>query len=192
MRIQFPTSMLLGLLAAPALALPPTRSTPPPKPTNEMIQAAMDGKSIPGLPTELTPPAAPEDPTAGLPPELIAPFTISSEFFAGLQRHDLESMVSYSRAPFDFDGKMATTPDEVKKGWAKVLSNLGHTPPTLYSLEILPYDEMVKRFGPPPAKLGDMVWKGVLVALANLDGRANLAFLRKDPGGNWRVCGYSD
>jgi hypothetical protein len=179
-------SVPLAVVAALCLAGSASAQTPPPgkPPPNHP-----PGKVPPAMPPPVAPP---EDPAANVKPELLAPFNISMEFFGGVIHHDLDTLVSYSRTPFSFDGHTVNSPDEVKKRWTHILAELGRTNATLYGLEVLPYDDMVKKYGKPPAKLNDINWKGSVVAVGNIDGRATLAVLRRDTNGAWRVFAFSD
>jgi hypothetical protein len=190
---MLPTAVLLSvaLLGSPAAAnAPPAAPLPPNLPPEVTAALAAAAKANPAAAA----PAMEEqvDPTAHLPPELVAPWQISMQFFTYLQRHDVEGVVAFSRAPFSFDGRPAATADDIKKGWARYLADNPLRHATLYGLEVLPYEEMVKRYGPVPAKLADLPLKGAVIAVANIDGRANLALLRKDPTGAWRVYAFSD
>ncbi len=187
------TAVLLSvaLLGSPASAsAPPAAPNLPPNLPPE-VTAAM-AAAAKANPTGAQAMEEQVDPTAHLPGELVAPWQISMQFFTYLQRHDIEGVVAFSRQPFSFDGRPAATTDDIKKGWVHYLADTNLRRSTLYSLEVLPYEEMVKRFGPAPAKLADLPLKGAVIAVANIDGRANLAMLRKDPTGAWRVYGFSD
>ena len=77
--------------------------------------------------------------------------------------------------------------------WVKQLRNKRTDLITLYDIEVLPYAEMEKKYGKPPARLGAIVPRGteVYAAVANLSGRAAVILYRQD-GRGWRAFAYTD
>lgn len=61
----------------------------------------------------------------------------------------------------------------------------------LYGVELVTYEEMIKRYGKPPARLDKMSFTGSQVAIVNLEGRAMLVFFKKK-GDAWVPFGVSD
>jgi hypothetical protein len=50
---------------------------------------------------------------------------------------------------------------------------------------------MVKKHGKPPAKLENVPMRSAVIAVANLDGRAEVAALKRD-GDHWAVFAFHD
>ena len=76
-----------------------------------------------------------------------------------------------------FAAAAGTPRQDTARHWAKLLNDLGEAPATLYGLEAYTYDDMVKKYGKPPAKLENVPLRGAIIAVANVDGRPQVAAL---------------
>ncbi len=101
------------------------------------------------------------------------------ELARALIAKDLEKLVSLTPAPFSFDGSVARTPLEVRERWAAILDRHPVDRLHLYGVELLPYDQAVARYGKPPARLGELPWRGSMIAIANLGGRATIVVWKR-------------
>lgn len=124
-------------------------------------------------------------------PELAAAYLQACGFFRSLAARDANGVQAAVRGPFWFEGKQVASGEDVHKKWAQLLRDLRGTTATLYGFELMTAEDMAKKYGKPPAKLESWPLKGALVAVANVDGRAQVAALRKDNAG-WAVFAFHD
>jgi hypothetical protein len=95
---------------------------------------------------------------------------------------DIETLVTLTPAPFSFDGVVAKTPAEVRQHWAETLDRHPVERLRLYGVEELPYPEMVKKYGPPPARLSSVNLSDARLGVANLNGRATIVAWKRRNG----------
>ena len=138
-----------------------------------------------------TEPQTPQPP-ADSKPELQPAFETAVQFFQGIVDWSRGNLVVSVRAPFYFEGKEVTSIDEVRKRWARALAGLGTGPMVLYGIELLSWDEMVKKYGKPPERLSEIPSKGAMVAVANINGQPKVAVLHKEGNGTWQVFAFHD
>jgi hypothetical protein len=117
-------------------------------------------------------------------------YEAACHFFGDLAARDPQLMRRV-HAPFYFEAKSYPTLEDTARHWGKLLNDLGEAPATLYGLEAYTYDDMVKKYGKPPAKLESVPLRGAIIAVANVDGRPQVAALRRD-GNSWMVFAFSD
>jgi hypothetical protein len=106
---------------------------------------------------------------------------------------DVRSAVPLLAFPFQLEDRKFETPEALIASWVKELRQKRTDLITLYDIEVLPYPEMEKKYGKPPARLGALVPRGLEVhaAIANLSGRAAVILFRQTPEG-WRAFAYTD
>ncbi|WP_375765238.1 hypothetical protein NR798_26335 [Archangium gephyra] len=106
---------------------------------------------------------------------------------------DVRSTVPMLAFPFQLEERRFDAPESLVVTWVKELRNKRTDLVTLYDVEVLPYAEMEKKYGKPPARLGAIVPRGteVYAAVANLSGRAAVILYRQD-GEGWRAFAYTD
>ncbi|WNG58305.1 hypothetical protein F0U59_28860 [Archangium gephyra] len=106
---------------------------------------------------------------------------------------DVRSTVSMLSFPFQLEERRFDAPEPLVVTWVKELRNKRTDLVTLYDVEVLPYAEMEKKYGKPPARLGAIVPRGteVYAAVANLSGRAAVLLYRQD-GDGWKAFAYTD
>lgn len=112
-------------------------------------------------------------------------------FFDGIANRHLPDVVDITRAPFYFEGKPVQSVDETRKRWRELLAGLDRSPAPFYGLDLYTYDEMVKKYGKPPAKLEGVPLRNAVIAVANIDGHAEIAALRRE-GHDWVVFAFHD
>lgn len=94
--------------------------------------------------------------------------------------------------PFHLEERRFDTPESLVVTWVKQLREKRTDLVTLYDIEVLPYSEMEKKYGEPPARLGALPTRGeVYAAVANLSGRAAIILYRRD-GADWKAFAYTD
>ncbi len=106
---------------------------------------------------------------------------------------DVRSTVPMLAFPFQLEERSFDAPETLVVTWVKELRNKRTDLVTLYDIEVLPYAEMEKKYGKPPARLGAIVPRGteVYAAVANLSGRAAVILYRQ-AGDGWRAFAYTD
>jgi len=106
---------------------------------------------------------------------------------------DVRGSVPMLAFPFQLEERKFETPESLVVTWVKQLRNKRTDLVTLYDIEVLPYAEMEKKYGKPPARLGNIVPRGteVYAAVANLSGRAAVLLYRQD-GSDWKAFAYTD
>ncbi len=106
---------------------------------------------------------------------------------------DVRSTVPMLSFPFQLEERRFDAPEPLVVTWVKELRNKRTDLVTLYDIEVLPYAEMEKKYGKPPARLGAIVSRGtdVYAAVANLSGRAAVLLYRQD-GEGWKAFAYTD
>ena len=119
------------------------------------------------------------------------PSEIAHALFGALVARDLETLCQLTPAPFSFDGAEAHNRDEVRRAWTRVLQR--HTVSTrkLGALELLTYEDLVKRYGPPPDRLSALPLAGSQAVIADLGGRPTILFLKKR-GASWVPFAITD
>jgi len=130
-------------------------------------------------------------PPEGLSPDLTDAYDSACAFFGAVADRDLAAVLPHLRAPFYFEGTQVNATDDIVLRWKQLLADRGGGPSTFYGLEVLSYDEMVKKHGKPPAKLQSVPLRGAVIAVANFDGRAEVAALKRE-GGRWAVFAFHD
>ncbi|QRK06846.1 hypothetical protein JQX13_43425 [Archangium violaceum] len=106
---------------------------------------------------------------------------------------DVRSTVPMLTFPFQLEERRFDAPEPLVVSWVKQLRNKRTDLVTLYDIEVLPYAELEKRYGKPPARLGAIVPRGtdVYAAVANLSGHAAVLLYRLT-GEGWKAFAYTD
>lgn len=123
--------------------------------------------------------------------ELLQAWAPACEFFSGIADRDIGLMTAKLHAPFYFEGRSVAGADEVRKKWRELLADLGSAPEPFYGLELYTYDDMVKKYGKPPAKLDSVPLRGAIIAVANIDGHPEIAALKRENGA-WAIFAFHD
>ena len=107
---------------------------------------------------------------------------------------DVRSIAPSLSYPFQLEERRFDTPESLVVTWIKQLRQKRTDLITLYDIEVLPYAELEKKYGKPPARLGAIVPRGsgeVYAAVANLSGRAAI-ILYRDTVEGWSAFAYTD
>lgn len=132
-------------------------------------------------------------PDAGLEPGLgehtpaFQAVLLARELLAG----DLDALQTATPNGFTFEERQAWSQGAIHSEWFQALERRPLAGTQLYGVEVLSLDEMVKRYGKPPARLSTLNLSAARVAVVNLGGRALLVFFRKR-GEAWVLSGISD
>jgi hypothetical protein len=112
-------------------------------------------------------------------------------FLAALAARDAEALAAASAERFSFDGDVQAGRDAVRRTWRTILAGREDAPAPIGALEVLPAAAAVARLGKPPARIAPLARPGVLVAVADVGGRAVVLFLARE-GGRMAVVGMHD
>jgi hypothetical protein len=111
-----------------------------------------------------------------------------------LLSNDVRTITPLLAYPFQLEAQRFDTPEALVVTWIKQLRQKRTDLITLYDIEVLPYAEMEKKYGKPPARLGAVVPRGgsdIYAAVANLSGHPAVFLYRQTEQG-WRAFAYTD
>ncbi|QRN93172.1 hypothetical protein JRI60_28645 [Archangium violaceum] len=175
-----------------------TADAPAPTPTAE---APAPAAQPPAPAVQPAPPAAPPPAqVAAAPAQAPKPGSTEEEvrdearyLLSALLTGDVRGSVPMLTFPFQLEERKFETPESLVVTWVKQLRNKRTDLITLYDIEVLPYAELEKKYGKPPARLGAIVPRGseVYAAVANLSGRAAVVLYRQTEDG-WKAFAYTD
>jgi len=171
-----------------AKAVKPAPRTPEPKPP----EPAAPEPSAPPTVSEPAPPAAEPGTTGTLSPrERVA--EEARVFFALLLTGDVRALSFRLDFPFQLEGRRFGDNEELVSEWVRSLRQRRTDLVTLYDIEVLTPEEMERKHGAPPKRLGTLDYRGpnTYVAVANLSGRAAVAVFRISQGAVKAVA-YTD
>ncbi len=186
--------------AAPAAGKPARRSrapkqeaapeSPPPAPAAQAPTPA----PVAALPAQAQAPVPAA--LAALDPETSKREDVREEaryLLSSLLSGDVRSIAPSLSYPFQLEERRFDTPESLVVTWIKQLRQKRTDLITLYDIEVLPYAELEKKYGKPPARLGAVIPRGtdVYAAVANLSGRAAIVLYR-DTGEGWSAFAYTD
>lgn len=186
---------------APAAEKPARRSRAPkpeaapesPPPAAAAQAPAPAPIAAPPAPAPASVPAA----LAALDPETSRREDVREEaryLLSSLLSGDVRSIAPSLSYPFQLEERRFDTPESLVVTWIKQLRQKRTDLITLYDIEVLPYAELEKKYGKPPARLGAIVPRGsgeVYAAVANLSGRAAI-ILYRDTLEGWSAFAYTD
>ncbi|RKG87346.1 hypothetical protein D7V88_16160 [Corallococcus terminator] len=114
--------------------------------------------------------------------------------FQSLLTGDVRSASAELTYPFQLEEKRFNTPEELVQTWVKQLRARRTDLVTLYDIEVLPFAEMEKKYGKPPARLGldPRALKDTWAAVGNLSGHAAIFLFRGGSDLNWHAFAYTD
>jgi hypothetical protein len=119
------------------------------------------------------------------------PKDIAVSFARGLLAGDADALTKLTPPGFAFDGRVVWNAADVRSEWLHALEQRPLAGVQIYGVDVLPYDEMLKRYGKPPARLSQMNLAGTRIAVVDLGGRALLVIFKKK-GDGWAAIGVSD
>ncbi len=119
------------------------------------------------------------------------PAGLAAAFARGLLAGDVETLTRLTPSGFSFDGRQTWNPADARAEWLRALEQRPLAGVPLYGVEVVTSEEMLKRYGKPPARLAQLNLTGAEIAIVNLGGRALLVFFKKH-GDAWVPLGVSD
>jgi hypothetical protein len=174
--------------ATKATADPAPPPAPPPAPSAAAGGAA--GGAAPAPPrAKAPPPAPPRDPAS--PAERAEAERAARAFLDALAAGSADGLAQAAADRFSFDGEPQAGRDAIRRTWRALLAGREGPPPRVGSVEVLAAAEAMGRLGKPPARIAPLVRPGVLVAIADVGGRAVVLFLSRE-GGRMAVLGMHD
>jgi hypothetical protein len=114
--------------------------------------------------------------------------------FQCLLTGDVRSAANELFYPFQLEDKRYTTPEELVAAWVKQLRLKRTDLITLYDIEVIPLEELEKRHGKSPVRLGMDLrgQKDLWAAIGNLSGRAAIFLFRPFGEDEYRAFAYTD
>jgi len=171
----------------PPAATPAATPGPDPKPAPKPGPTPAPGPTAsPPNPTA-TPAPAPA-PAARPRPEALA---LAERFLGALGQRRAEELAALCRPGFSFDGRVASSAEEVQRRWGEILAARAGPHEKVEGIEILQPAEAVARLGKPPRRLEPALAGASAVALARVGGRQVALFLVRQ-GAGWSASGMSD
>jgi hypothetical protein len=104
---------------------------------------------------------------------------------------DVEKLTALSPPGFAFDGRQAWSQADIRAEWTRALGRRPLAGLKVHGAEVVGYDEMVKRYGPPPERWSRINLSATRIAIVKLDGQALLVIFRKR-GEAWVPLGITD
>jgi hypothetical protein len=180
-----PTAVAEPAPPPPASATKDT-ADPAPPPAPSATKATAD----PAPPrAKAPPPAPPRDPAS--PAERAEAERAARAFLDALAAGSADGLAQAAADRFSFDGEPQAGRDAIRRTWRALLAGREGPPPRVGSVEVLAAAEAMGRLGKPPARIAPLVRPGVLVAIADVGGRAVVLFLSRE-GGRMAVLGMHD
>ena len=116
---------------------------------------------------------------------------VARGFFRGLVGGQAASLEPLCSKRVSFDGRWVSGGKALSRELKKLVRRARRQQLKLRRIVLLPYDEAVKRFGPPPARLKGAGGRGRVVALAAFQ-RGGAAIILAREGRFWRVVALTD
>jgi hypothetical protein len=96
-----------------------------------------------------------------------------------LLARNVDGLCQLTPAPFSFDGVEARSREEVRRAWTHVLQRHAVSGRKLGGIELLSYEDLVKRYGAPPERLAALPLAGSEAAVVDLGGRPTIILMKK-------------
>jgi hypothetical protein len=116
---------------------------------------------------------------------------VARSFFGGIIGGEVGSVLPLCGSRFSFDGDMATDVKQIRQRLGRVNARARQLGLQLRKVIVLGYREAVERYGPPPARLRNVLRPGCMVALARFNMRGAVAVLERQ-GAFWKVVALTD
>ena len=115
----------------------------------------------------------------------------ATQIVQALLASDVEKLTALTPLGFAFDGRQAWNQTDIRTEWTRALGRRPLTGAKIAGVEILGYEEMVKRYGAPPDRWSKINLSAARIAIVSLEGRSLLVIFRKR-GEDWAPLGISD
>lgn len=116
---------------------------------------------------------------------------VARTFFRGLLDNNVEALLPLCAEQVSLDGEAVKGRDALRPRLQAMATRARELGIQLRRVEVLSYQEVVRRFGPPPERLRRAVGPGQLVALARFSSLGAVAVLRR-AGAFWKISAISD
>lgn len=123
-------------------------------------------------------------------PEVIVGLVAKGFFHAVLEAR-LNDALAVCAPRVAFEGKWVSGETELQQELSRLIDRASSQTLQLRRVDVLSYREMVRRFGPPPNRLRQIVRPDDMLALARFDRRGAIAVLRQE-GSFWRIAALTD
>lgn len=133
-----------------------------------------------------SPPALAQDKKVDFMADLVA-----RGFFRGLVSGEAAALVPLCSGRVSFDGRLVQGSRSMVQELKKLVRRARRRQLKLHRIVLMPYEEAVKRFGPPPSRLKKVGGRGRVVALAAFQ-RGGAALILAREGKFWRVVALTD
>lgn len=130
----------------------------------------------------------------GLPSPEEAALGAARQFFATLLQSGALTIARGSQLPFMMEDRRITDREELEAEWQRQMRGKRLDLHVLYGIEVFTPEQMEKKYGPPPARLKALPWKGkdVWIAVANLSGRPTIALFKQVAPEEFLLTGFHD
>jgi len=116
---------------------------------------------------------------------------VGRTFFRGLLAGNVESLLPLCAEQVSLDGEVVKGREALLPRLKAMATRARELGIQLRRVEVLSYQEVVRRFGPPPERLRRSVGPGQLVVLARFSSLGAVAVLRR-VGPFWKITAISD
>jgi len=117
---------------------------------------------------------------------------VAKSFFAALVRGDVDAMRAVCLDRVSFDGHWIEGEPELRQALAALSERAQLRALRLKRLLIVSREEMIRLYGPPPARLADAVDKRDQMVLARFNRQGAVAVLTKRDRHHWRIKALTD
>jgi hypothetical protein len=116
---------------------------------------------------------------------------IAIQIVQALLVSDVDKLTALTPPGFAFDGRPVWGQADIRAEWTRALGRRSLAGAKIVGAEVVGYDEMTKRYGPPPERLSKLNLSAARIAIVNVEGRALLVIFRRR-GEAWVPVGVSD
>jgi hypothetical protein len=93
--------------------------------------------------------------------------------------------------PANLDGRPVSSAEELRRRWVEVLARTEVRRLTSEGIEVISMTEARERYGPPPARLGELTEDDLAVAIIRFD-RAQIVAVLARREGRWAIIALTD
>lgn len=130
-------------------------------------------------------------PEAAAEPADVTAELVARSFFGGLLSGQTASLVPLCAREVSFDGEWVRDETALRAKLEQMSTRARQRGLRLKLVQVMPVDEAVRRYGPPPRRLRPSLARASRVALARFNVRGAVALLRLESG-FWRLIAITD
>jgi len=112
-------------------------------------------------------------------------------FHRYLLSRQASSLAVVSQVPFLFEDRTVDAPQKMRELWETYVQDERVGNLKVEAIEVLSPEEMVAKYGTPPAKLAAWPLKGNMISVGNLSGHAVVTVWKKI-GERWHAVAFHD